>query len=70
MFTMLEKADITHLIRKHSLMQGEVDSRHIDLINEIYALGMAAGKARAKASVQWRISGPMWAQFIEDELCP
>ena len=51
-------------------MQGEVDSRHIDLINEIYALGMAAGKARAKASVQWRINGPMWAQFIEDELCP
>ena len=66
----LEKADIAHLIRKHSLLQCEVDDRHINLLNEIYALGMVAGKARAKASVQWRISGPMWAQFIEDELCP
>ena len=66
----LEKADIAHLIRNHSLLQCEVDSRHIDLLNEIYALGMIAGKERAKAAVEWRISGPMWAQFIEEELCP
>ena len=63
----LEKADIAHLIRKHNLMQGEVDSRHIELLNEIYQLGMLAGKTRAIASVEWRINGPMWAQFIKDE---
>ncbi len=63
---MLEKPDIAHLIRKHSLMQGEVDSRHIDLINEIFALGIQAGVAQAKAAVEWRINGPMWAQFIEE----
>ena len=62
---MLEKPDIAHLIRKHSLMQGEVDSRHIDLINEIYALGIQAGVAQAKAAVEWRIEGPMWVEFIE-----
>ena len=67
---MLEKSDIAHLIRKHSLMQGEVDSRHIDLLNEIYALGMVAGKAQAKAAIQWRINGPLWANFIEENLCP
>jgi hypothetical protein len=63
---MLEKSDIAHLIRKHSLMQGEVDSRHIGLLNEIYALGIVAGKAQAKAAVEWRINGPMWAGFIEE----
>ena len=67
---MLEKPDIAHLIRKHSLMQGEVDSRHIELLNEIYALGMLAGKAQAKAAIEWRINGPIWAKFIEENLCP
>ena len=67
---MLEKSDIAHLIRKHSLMQGEVDSRHVELLNEIYALGMLAGKAQAKAAIEWRINGPMWANFIEENLCP
>ena len=63
---MLEKSDIAHLIRKHSLMQGEVDSRHIELLNEIYALGIVAGVVQAKAAVEWRINGPMWAEFIEE----
>ena len=67
---MLEKSDIAHLIRKHSLLQCEVDSRHIDLLNEIYALGMQAGKARAVASVEWRINGNLMKQFIEEEICP
>ena len=47
-------------------MQGEVDSRHIDLINEIFALGIRAGVAQAKSAVEWRINGPMWAEFIEE----
>jgi hypothetical protein len=67
---MLEKSDIAHMIRKHSLLQCEVDDRHIALINDIYQLGMIAGKARAIASVEWRISGKLMKQFIEDDLCP
>lgn len=63
---MLEKSDIAHLIRKHSLLQCEVDDRHIDLINEIYQLGIIAGKARAVASVEWRINGNLMKQFIEE----
>lgn len=67
---MLEKSDIAHLIRKHSLMQCEVDSRHIDLLNEIYALGFVAGKNRAKAALEWRITGPLMIKMIEDDICP
>jgi len=63
---MLEKSDIAHLIRKHSLLQCEVDDRHIELLNEIYALGIQAGVTQAKAAVEWRINGPMWAEFIEE----
>lgn len=66
---MIQREDIAHLIRKHSLLQCEVDSRHIDLLNEIYALGIQDGVAQAKASVEWRINGPMWAGFIEENLC-
>jgi len=47
-------------------MQGEIDSRHIELLNEIYALGIVAGVAQAKAAVEWRINGPMWVDFIEE----
>lgn len=67
---MLEKSDIAHLIRKHNLLQCEVDDRHIELLNQIYALGIQAGVAQAKAAVEWRINGPMWAGFIEENLCP
>jgi len=66
---MLEKPDIAHLIRKHSLMQGEVDSRHIELINDIYALGINLGINQAKESIVWRINGPLWVKFIEENIC-
>lgn len=67
---MIQREDVAHLIRKHSLLQCEVDSRHIDLLNEIYQLGILAGKARARAAVEWRINGPIWAEFIErNEIC-
>jgi len=68
--SILEKGDIAHLIRKHNLMYGEVDSRHIELVNEIYQLGMLAGKARAKAAIEWRINGSLWAKLIEDDMVP
>lgn len=67
---MIQREDVAHLIRKHSLLQCEVDSRHIDLLNEVYQLGIIAGKVKAIASVEWRINGPMWAGFIEENLCP
>ena len=67
---MIQREDVAHLIRKHSLLQCEVDSRHIDLLNEIYQLGILAGKARARAAVEWRMNGPIWAEFIErNEIC-
>jgi hypothetical protein len=66
---MLEKSDIAHLIRKHSLMQGEVDSRHIELLNDIYALGINLGVNQAKESIVWRINGPLWVKFIEENIC-
>jgi hypothetical protein len=66
---MLEKPDIAHLIRKHSLMQGEIDSRHIELLNEIYALGINLGVNQAKESIVWRINGPLWVKFIEENIC-
>ena len=65
----IQREDVAHLIRKHSLLQCEVDSRHIDLLNEIYQLGIIAGKARAIASVEWRINGNLMKQFIEEEIC-
>ena len=66
---MLEKPDIAHLIRKHSLMQGEVDSRHIELLNDIYALGINLGINQAKESIVWRINGPLWVKFREENIC-
>ena len=67
---MIQREDVAHLIRKHSVLQCEVDSRHIELMNHVYRLGIIAGKTRAKAAIEWRISGPMWAQFIDkDEVC-
>lgn len=67
---MIQREDVAHLVRKYSLMQGEVDSRHMELLNEIYALGFQAGRCRAKAAVEWRINGPLWKQFIEEDICP
>lgn len=67
---MIQREDVAHLIRKHSLLQCEVDGRHIDLLNEVYQLGIIAGKAKAIASVEWRINGNLMKQFIEEEICP
>lgn len=67
---MIQREDVAHLIRKHRLLQCEVDSRHIDLLNEVYQLGIIAGKAKAIASVEWRINGNLMKQFIEEEICP
>ena len=67
---MIQREDVAHLIRKHSLLQCEVDSRHIDLLNEVYQLGIIAGKAKAIASVEWRINGNLMKQFIEEDICP
>lgn len=66
---MIQREDVAHLIRKHSLLQCEVDGRHIDLLNEVYQLGIIAGKAKAIASVEWRINGNLMKQFIEEEIC-
>lgn len=67
---MIQREDIAHLLKDFGLLGIEVDSRHIELMNYIYALGIEAGKAKAKAAVEWRINGSMWAQFIDkDEVC-
>ena len=67
---MIQREDIAHLFKDFGLLQIEVDERHIGLINYIYALGMDAGKAKAKAAVEWRINGELWADFIDkDEVC-
>ena len=67
---MIQREDIAYLLKDFGLLGIEVDSRHIELMNHVYRLGIIAGKARAKAAIEWRISGPMWAQFIEEDLCP
>jgi len=67
--SILEKGDIAHLIRKHNLMYGEVDFRHIELVNEVYALGVNLGINQAKESIVWRINGPLWVKFIEENIC-
>jgi hypothetical protein len=67
---MLEKSDIAHLIRECNLLQIEVDDRHINLINQIYALGINLGVNQAKEAIVWRINGPLWVKFIEENLCP
>lgn len=67
---MLEKSDIAHLIRECNLLQIEVGDRHINLINQIYALGINLGVNQAKEAIVWRINGPLWVKFIEENLCP
>lgn len=49
-------------------MQGEVDSRHMALINEVLELGINMGINEAKESIVWRINGPMWAGFIDEAI--
>lgn len=66
---MIQREDVAHLFKDFGLLGIEVDERHIALLNLAYGQGFEAGIARAKASVEWRINGPMWAGFIEEEIC-
>ena len=63
---MFTKKDLLPLIKKHSLMTIEVDDRHLNVINEVFCLGVNVGINQAKESVVWRINGPMWARFIDE----
>ena len=63
---MIQREDVAHLFQDFRLLGIEVDDRHIELLNEIYQLGIIAGKARAVASVEWRINGNLMKQFIEE----
>lgn len=64
----LTKQDISTIIKQHSLMQGEVDERHMALINDVFQLGVNVGINQAKESVVWRVNGPMWAGFIDEAI--
>ena len=67
---MIQREDVAHLFKNFGLLGIEVDERHIQLMNYIYALGIEAGKGKAKAAVEWRINGELWADFIDkDEVC-
>lgn len=67
---MIDREDVAHLFKDFGLLQIEVDHRHIELMDYVYALGIKAGQARAKAAVEWRINGELWANFIDkDEVC-
>lgn len=65
---MLYRDDITGLIRKYNLMRGEVDHRHMELINEVYQHGINVGINHAKECIEWRHNGAMWVKFIEDNI--
>ena len=67
---MIQREDIAYLFKDFGLLQIEVDERHIGLINYIYALGMDAGKTRAKEALSWRINGNLMVKMIEDDICP
>ena len=67
---MIQREDVAHLFKDFRLLGIEVDERHIAMFNYMYALGIEAGKAKAKAAVEWRINGELWANFIDkDEVC-
>ena len=66
---MIQRKDVAHLFKDFGLLGIEVDDRHIQLMNYAYALGIQAGVAQAKAAVEWRINGPLWAKFIEENIC-
>ena len=65
---MIQREDIAYLLKDFGLLGIEVDSRHIELMNHVYQLGIIAGKTRAKAAIEWRINGELWAQFIEEDV--
>lgn len=62
---MLTKQELLPLIKKHSLLTIEIDERHLEVINEVFMLGVNTGINQAKERVIWRINGPMWAEFID-----
>ena len=66
---LIQRSDVNKLLKDFGLLGIEVDERHMALLNHIYALGIEAGKARAQCAIEWRINGPMWAQFIEEDVC-
>ena len=37
------------------------------LINDVFQLGVNTGINQAKEAIVWRINGPMWAGFIDEE---
>ena len=65
---MLTKQELLPLIKKHSLLTIEIDERHLEVINEVFMLGVNTGINKAKESVLWRINGPMWAGFIDEAI--
>ena len=64
---MIERNDIQQLLHRHKLMNIEVDERHMALLNDVFELGVNVGINKAKEAVVWRINGPMWAGFIDEE---
>jgi len=64
---MITKKDIKQLIKQHKLLQVEIDQRHMALLNDVFELGVNVGINKAKEAVVWRINGPMWAGFIDEE---
>ena len=67
---MLTKEELIPLIKKHNLFTIEVDSRHMEVINEVFRLGVNVGINQAKESVVWRINGGQWASFIDMGMTP
>jgi hypothetical protein len=65
---MLTKQDLLPLIKKHKMFACEVDNRHIELINDVLAVGFCCGIERAKRCVEWRINGELWAKFIDEDI--
>lgn len=65
---MLTKEDLLPLIKKKKMFSCEVDNRHIELINDILALGFVCGIDHAKKCVEWRINGDRWARFIDEDI--
>lgn len=65
---MFTKEELLQLIKKHNLLTIEVDDRHMEVINEVFKLGVNVGINHAKESVVWRINGPMWASFIDEAI--
>lgn len=65
---MFTKDDLVELIKEKSLLQCEVDDRHIAVINDIFAIGVQCGINNAKDAIRWRINGEMWCDFIDKNM--